>query len=173
MSASKNTGGELRRIKQVSAGKRPWTVDVQWEDGSQSQVDLTGLIHRSRHFRRFLEDPLAFRKVKVVDWGVAIGWENGLDYSVDTLRTIADEQRPVSGADLQVFERTNNLNSVETASLFDVSERTIREYRSAAKLPQPIALALRAMLADSTVLDAHYRPAARRSRGRPKQSISR
>jgi DNA-binding transcriptional regulator YiaG len=163
----------LPRIKQVSAGKQPWTVDVHWKNGSESHVDLTGLIHRSRHFGRFLEEPLAFRKVKVVDWGAAISWENGLDYSANTLKTIADEQRSLSGADLQAFESTNNLNSAETASLFDVSERTIREYRSAAKLPQPIALALRAMLANSTVLDAHYRPAARRPRGRPKQSVSR
>jgi DNA-binding transcriptional regulator YiaG len=173
MSAGTNHDGEMPRVKRVSAGKRPWTVDVQWKDGSESHVDLTGLIHRSRHFRRFLEEPLAFRKVKIVDWGAAIGWENGLDYSANTLKTIAEEQRPLSGADLQAFEAKNNLNSAETANLFDVSERTIREYRTVEKLPQPIALALRAMLANSAVLDAHYRPAARRPRGRPKQSVSR
>ena len=163
---------ELPRVKQVSAGKRPWSVNVRWKDGSESHIDLTGLIHRSRHFRRFLEDPLAFRKIKVVDWGAAIGWENGLDYSADTLRTIADEQRPLSGVDLLAFEAKHNLNSAETANLFDVSERTIREYRSAEILPQPVALALRAMLANSAVLDAHYRPATRRPRGRPKKSVS-
>jgi len=163
---------ELPRVKQVSAGKRPWSVNVRWKDGSESHIDLTGLIHRSRHFRRFLQEPLAFRKIKVVDWGAAIGWENGLDYSADTLRTIADEQRPLSGVDLLAFEAKHNLNSAETANLFDVSERTIREYRSAEILPQPVALALRAMLANSAVLDAHYRPAVRRPRGRPKKSIS-
>jgi hypothetical protein len=78
---------ELPRIKAVKTGKEPWTVYLEWNDGLTSHVDLTGLIHRSRHFRRFLEEPLAFRKLKVVDSGAAIGWENGLDYSADTLRT--------------------------------------------------------------------------------------
>ena len=32
---------ELPRIKQVSAGKRPWTLDVRWKDGSESRIDLT------------------------------------------------------------------------------------------------------------------------------------
>jgi len=82
---------DLPRIKSVRPGKAPWTLDVVWKDGSRGRVDLTGLVHRSRHFREFLEEPLAFRKVKVVDWGAGIGWENGLNYSADTLKSIPAE----------------------------------------------------------------------------------
>jgi hypothetical protein len=77
-------------------------MDAQchWADGTKERVDLTGLIYRSRHFRRFLDHPTAFRKVRVADFGGGIEWENGLDYGADTLKTMADEQRPVSGSDL-------------------------------------------------------------------------
>jgi hypothetical protein len=163
---------DLPRVKSVRAGKAPWTLDVVWKDGSCNTIDLTGLVHRSRHFRRFLSEPLAFRRVKVVDWGAGVGWDNGLDYSADTLRTVADEQQPLSGKDLVAFETANDLNSAETAALFDVSERTIRDYRLSERLPQAVALALRAMRSSTTVLDAHYRPTTRRSRGRPRKTVS-
>lgn len=163
---------DLPRLRNVRAAKAPWTIDVVWKDGSRDFVDLTGLVHRSRHFRQFLAEPSAFRKVKIVDWGAGISWENGLDYSASTLRIVAEEQQPLSGSDLVAFEAANKLNSAETAALFDVSERTIRDYRSSERLPQAVALALRAMRSSTTVLDAHYRPAARRPRGRPRKIAS-
>ena len=61
-------------------------------------------MHRSRHFRVFLDAPAAFRKVRVAYCGAGIEWDNGLDYGADTLKMLADEQRPVSGADLVAFE---------------------------------------------------------------------
>ena len=166
----RGTIADLPRLKSVRAGRAPWTLEVGWKDGSYNIVDLTGLVHRSRHFRRFLDEPLAFRRVKVIDWGAGIGWDNGLDYSADTLRTVADEQHPLSGKDLVAFETANDLNSAETAALFDVSERTVRDYRSSERLPQAVALALRAMRSSTTVLDAHYRPTTRRPRGRPRKT---
>ena len=160
------------RLKSVRAVNAPFTLEIVWKDGSRGLVDLTGLVYRSRDFQRFLGEPSAFRKVKVVDWGAGIGWEIGLDYSADTLKSIADEQLPLSGKDLAAFEAANNLNSAETAALFDVSERTIRDYRSGDRLPQTNALALRSMRSSSTVLYAHYRPSPRRPRGRPRKTAS-
>jgi hypothetical protein len=78
-------------------------LNVTWADGGKSRVDLTGLIHRSRHFQIFLKGPAAFRRVYVADFGGGIEWENGLDYGADTLKMMADEQRPVTGADLVAF----------------------------------------------------------------------
>jgi hypothetical protein len=158
-------------VKSIKAARALWSLDVVWNNGTRDRVDLTGLVYRSRHFRRFLGEPKAFRKVKVVDWGAGIGWDNGLDYSADTLKTMADEQRELSGSELKAFEAANNLNTSETAALLDVSERTIRAYRAARRLPRPVAHALRAMRNSSTVLDAHYQPAAHRPRGRPKKAI--
>ena len=168
-SVSVNPIDDLPRLKSIRAGKASWTLDVVWKDGSRDSIDLTGLVHRSRHFRQFLSEPTAFRKVKVIDWGAGIAWDNGLDYSAATLRTIAEEQEPLSGKDLVVFETANKLNSAETAALFDVSERTVRDYRASERLPQAVAMALRAMRSSTTVLDAHYRPTTRRPRGRPRR----
>jgi hypothetical protein len=77
----------LPRVKSVAAGRAPWTLTVAWADGTKSRVDLTGLINRSRHFRRFLDDPAAFRRVHVADFGGGVAWENGRDYGADTLAT--------------------------------------------------------------------------------------
>ena len=159
----------LPRVQSVNAAKAPWTLDIVWADGGKSRVDLTGLIHRSRHFRAFLDDPPGFRKVSVTEWGSGVEWENGLDYSADTLKMMADEQRPVTGSDLAEFETEHHLSTAETANLLGLAERTVRNYRAATKLPQAVAIAIRAFEASNTMLAAHYRPAGQTGVGRPKR----
>jgi hypothetical protein len=162
----------LPRVRNVSIARAPWTLNVAWADGTKSRVDLTGLIYQSRHFRTFLEDPRAFRKVRVADFGGGIEWDNGLDYGADTLKTMADEQRPVTGADLQAFESERNLTTAETAGLLGVAVRTVRLYRDADALPQAVAMSVRNLRSNSTVFAAHYRPAGHRTQGRPKKEAT-
>ncbi|MEI9990898.1 MAG: hypothetical protein WDM86_12735 [Rhizomicrobium sp.] len=158
------------RVKAVEAAKEKLSLRVTWDDGTKSRVDLTGLVHSSRHFAGFAEDQAAFRRVRPVGYGSGIGWDNGLDYSAATLRTLAEQQRPLSGRELAAFERKHGLNTAETAAMLDVAERTIRSYREADVLPEPIAVTLRALDGDPTVFAAHYRPVARRKRGRPRKA---
>src|SRR6266481_2787846 len=148
----------LPRVKSVSGARAPWILNVTWADGTKDRIDLTGLIHRSRHFRVFLDAPAAFRRVHVADFGGGIEWENGLDYGADTLKMMADEQRPVTGADLVAFESEFNLSTAETAILLGLAERTVRAYRTAKELPQSVAIAIRTIRASNTVLSAHYPP---------------
>ena len=159
----------LPRVKAVSAARAPWALNVVWADGAKDRIDLTGLIYRSRHFRVFLDDPAAFRRVSLAPYGSGVEWENGLDYGADTLKTMADEQRPMSGADLVGFETDLNLSTAETAALLGLAERTVRAYRRAKQLPQPVAIAIRTIRSSSTILAAHYRPVGQRQRGRPKK----
>ena len=160
----------LPRVKKVGASRKaPLSLDVTWSDGEKSHIDLTGLVHSSRHFRVFADDAPAFRKVRPVGFGSGIGWNNGLDYSAATLKTLADQQRVVSGHDLVAFEKRHGLNTAETAILFHIAERTVRAYREMDALPEALAIALRALDADGTVFAAHYRPVARRARGRPQK----
>jgi len=163
----------LPRIKAVSATRAPWTISVTWADGTRDKVDLTGLVHRSRHFKEFLCRPASFRRVAVAPFGAGIEWENGLDYGADTLRTVADEQRPMRGTDLVAFESDLNLSTAETAALLGLGERTVRAYRRAKRLPQSIAIAMRTIRASSTILAAHYRPVGQRRPGRPKKETDR
>jgi len=162
----------LPRVRSVSTARAPWTVNVTWADGGKDQVDLTGLIHRSRHFRVFLSEPAAFRRLSVAPFGAGIEWANGLDYGADTLKMVAEEQRPVSGADLLAFESDLNLSTSETAALLGLAERTVRSYRRAKRLPQSVAIAIRTIRASKTVLAAHYRPVGQRRRGRPKKEVA-
>jgi hypothetical protein len=159
----------LPRVKAVGAARALWTVNVAWMDGTRDRIDLTGLIHRSRHFRAFLDDRAAFRKVRVADFGGGIEWDNGLDYGADTLKMMADEQRLVSGRDLVAFESELKLTTAETAALLGLAERTVRAYRAAKRLPQSVAIAIRTIRASNTVLAAHYRPVGHPMRGRPKK----
>lgn len=158
---------DMPRIKEVSAAKAPLTLDVVWNDGSASKVDLTGLVYSSEHFRVFIEQPGEFQKVKSVNWGDGIGWENGLDYSANTLKTLADEQRPVSGKHLVKFEKEKALNIHETARLFSVTPRTIKNWRHVRFLPLAVGVTLRQFENDPTLFAAHFRPSRVRPRGRP------
>jgi hypothetical protein len=105
----------------------------------------------------------------VADFGGGVEWKNGLDYGADTLKMMADEQRPIRGADLLAFQSDLNLTTAETAVLLGLAERTVRAYRRAKELPQSVAIALRTIRASHTVLAAHYRPVGHRDRGRPKK----
>jgi hypothetical protein len=169
MPTLKRTADALPRVKSVSAARGSWTLHVTWGDGTQDRIDLTGLVHRSRHFRVFLDQPAVFRKVHVADFGGGVEWENGLDYGADTLKMMADEQRPISGADLAAFESALHLSTAETAALLGLAERTVRAYRRAKELPQSVAIAIRTIRGNNTVLAAHYRPVGHRARGRPKK----
>jgi hypothetical protein len=160
----------LPRVKAVRAAKAQLSLDVSWDDGTKSRVDLTGLVHSSRHFQAFAEDQAAFRRVKPIGYGTGIGWDNGLDYSAATLRTLSEQQRPLSGKHLSDFEARHRLNTAETAAMLDVAERTVRSYREAETLPEPVAIALRTLDSDQTVFAAHYRPIARARRGRPRKA---
>jgi hypothetical protein len=122
-----------------------------------------------KDFGAYNNRPAAFRKIHVADFGGGIEWENGLDNGSDTLKMMADEQRPMSGADLVIYEAELGLSTAETAALLGLAERTIRAYRNAKRMPQSLAIAIRTIRASNTVLAAHYRPAGHRARGRPKK----
>lgn len=160
----------LPRVSSVTAAKKGWILNVVWSDGTKSRVDLTGLVHRSRHFRVFLDDPAAFRDVVPVSFGSGIGWKNDLDYSAATLKTLAEEQRPMKGKELAAFAKKHALNAAEVAGLLDVAERTLRAYRTADILPATIAMSLRSLDSDPARFAAHFRPIVRRERGRPKKA---
>jgi len=159
----------LPRVKSVTASKKGWSLEIVWADNRKSRVDLTGLVHRSKHFRVFIDDPKAFQKIAPVNYGSGIGWENGLDYSAMTLQTLAEEQRPMKGKDLIAFEEKHDLNTAEMAALLEVAERTVRAYKVSDTLPSTIAMSLRSLDADPARFAAHYKPIERRERGRPKK----
>lgn len=133
-------------------------------DRREYVLDLTGLIARSRHFAPLMEDAETFAKINIVDDGIGVAWPvetkwGHLDLSGSTLRRIAEEQLPMTGADLSKWRKSLGLSLSEAAKLLGVGRRTIMSYLKRNELPPVVAIACRALARDKHLLAAHYVPA--------------
>jgi hypothetical protein len=133
------------------------------------KLDLTGLIARSMHFAPLMDDPAAFAKAAIVEDGLGIAWPietkwGRLDLSASTLRRIAEEQQPMTGADFAQWRTALGLSLTEAAQLLGVGRRTIMGYLKKDELPPLVAIACRALARDKHLLAAHYVPARKINR---------
>jgi len=133
-------------------------------DRRQYVLDLTGLIARSRHFAPLMADA-DFAKIDIVDDGLGVAWPvetkwGHLDLSGSTLRRIAEEQLPMSGADFAKWRKSLGLSLTEAAKLLGVVRRTLKKD----ELPAVVAIACRALARDKHVFAAHYVPARKMTR---------
>jgi len=131
-------------------------------DRREYVLDLTGLI--ARHFAPLMEDADTFAKINIVDDGLGVAWPvetkwGHLDLSGSTLRRLAEEQLPMSGADFAKWRKSLGLSLTEAAKLLGVSRRTIMGYLKKDELPAVVAIACRALVRDKHVFAAHYVPA--------------
>ena len=156
------------RMTDAIASDRGFTLDITWNNDETTTVDLTGLVHRSEHFGRFIDDPAAFKSVRITDWGYTLEWENGLDWPAPNVRRVADEQRTITGSDLKHWQKQARLSNAETADVLGVTVNTIKNWRGAPDKPLPSTaqIAVRALRDDELALAAHFRP---RRAGRPKK----
>jgi hypothetical protein len=130
-------------------------------------LDLTGLMARSVHFAPLAADPAAFADVTIVEDGLGVAWPvhtrwGDLDLSASTLRRIADEQQPMTGADFARWRKQLGLSLTEAAKLLGVGRRTVMGYLKKDELPPIVAIACRALARDKHLLAAHYVPARKR-----------
>lgn len=160
---------ELVRVASLrAAGPRLLRVRFAGERGVH-RLDLTGLLARSRHFAPLLSDPKAFTRAEIIEDGLGIGWPvetkwGRLDVSAATLRRIAEEQRPMTGADFAAWREELGLSLTEAASLLGVGRRTVMGYLKRKELPSLVAIACRALARDKHVLAARYVPARKPAR---------
>ncbi len=138
-------------------------------DRRERELDLTGLIARSKHFMPLLDDAETFGKVRIVEGGLGVAWPvqtkwGRLDLSASTLRRIAEEQQPMTGADFAEWRRSLGLSLTEAAKLLGVGRRTITGYLKKDELPRVVAVACRALARDQHLLAAHYVPARKIAR---------
>ncbi len=132
-------------------------------------VDLTGLLARSVHFAPLVHDAEAFAAVRIIQDGLGVAWPvetkwGELDLSAETLRRIADEQRPMTGAEFAAWRNSLGLSLTEAASLLGLGRRTIIGYLKKDELPAVVAIACRALARDANLLAAHYVPARKAGR---------
>jgi hypothetical protein len=143
-------GGHVLRVR--FAGDRP-----------DYELDMTGLIARSAHFALLMDDTETFAKAAIVEDGLGVAWPvqtewGRLDISASTLRRIAEEQQPMTGADFAKWRVALGLSLTEAAKLLRVGRRTIIGYLNKDELPPVVAIACRALARDKHLLAAHYVP---------------
>lgn len=162
-------GDEMVRVTRVRpAGER--TLRVRFAgDQRDRKLDLTGLIARSVHFAPLMDDSASFAKAAIIEHGLGIAWPiqakwGRLDVSASTLRRIAEEQEPMTGADFAAWRTELGLSLTEAANLLGVGRRTIMGYLKKDELPSVVAIACRALARDKHLLAAHYVPARKVSR---------
>src|SRR5208283_4063735 len=112
--------GDIPMVTKVRpTGRR--TLRVRFAgDRREYALDLTGLIARSRHFAPLMEDADAFAKIDIVDDGIGVAWPvetkwGRLDLSGSTLRRIAEEQLPMTGADFSKSRKSLVHTNTKTA----------------------------------------------------------
>lgn len=156
----------LRRVESIIA-ESSYKLRITWRDRQVDVVDMKGVISAFEPFSS-LKNKDVFASVRVADWGSGIEWNNGLDYSSDSLDHLAAEQRGMTGAEFKVWLDSMGLSIQETADLFGVATSTIKEYRKTDRtLPVVWQIACLAMKRDPETFFAHYRP---RLTGRPKKA---
>src|SRR5438552_2341147 len=87
----------LPRIVSVAPGKQPHTLNIRWNTGDDTLVDVAGIINSFRFYAPLRQNSQLFRQVRAGEQGTDIVWSDDLDMSNDTLWRLAQEQ---SGATL-------------------------------------------------------------------------
>ena len=160
---------DMAKVTRVrAAGPRSLRICFAGER-RERELDLTGLIARSTHFAPLMDDREAFAKARIAEGGLGVAWPirtkwGRLDLSAETLRRIADEQEPMTGADFARWRQELGLSLTEAATVLGVGRRTITGYLKKERLPPIVAIACRALARDRHVLAAHYLPARKLSR---------
>ncbi len=139
---------------------------VTWKDGTTDIVDMAGTIPTVVGMAE-LADPGLFATAKIVSWGRAVEWENGIDYSADSIHELALEQsREFTGKAFKVWQSAIGLSNAEAAGVFDVDISTIKNYRAKTKpLPRVVRFACDALAGSDLMVRAHRHP---RRAGRPR-----
>ena len=162
-------GEEVTRVTKVRPiGGRGLRVRFAG-DREDHELDMTALIARSTHLAPLMDDAEAFAKVVVVEEGLGVAWPiqtkwGRLDISAATLRLIAEQQEPMTGADFAEWRVRLGLSLTEAATLLGVGRRTIMGYLKKDELPPVVAIACRALARDKHILAAHYVPARKINR---------
>ena len=163
----KQTESEIR-IEDVKV-IAPYTLVITWKNGHEDSVDMEGVIHHYENFAP-LRDPDTFASVRTINWGHGIEWENGIDYSRDSLAFLAQEQNEMTAQDMKAWQNDRGLSNAEAADWMDVALSTWKTYITPGKrIPRPVQIAARAAADHPGLFSAHFKP---RKAGRPKAAVA-
>jgi hypothetical protein len=152
----------LPRLSSIKAlvGQR---VQFRLRDGSVHVADLSAVAARLRVLAP-LDAPSVFRKVKIVDYGIAVHWPMAGDdaaLSVQTLLRISRAQQAVTGRDFSAWMTRQRLTVADAARVFDVTDRTVKRWRAARDIPLVTGVLMRQIDDDPALLGALLAPVKR------------
>ncbi|SOE01672.1 helix-turn-helix domain-containing protein [Caenispirillum bisanense] len=163
-------GETIPRFAAVEAVE-PDTLDIVWDDGRSQRVSLAGWI-AANDLGPVFAGVRRFGDIRVIDYGTAIQWGEDDELTIDNLHVlmIGQEQQELSAGDIGKWQESMHVSNQEAADLIGVRVSTWHNYKSGeTRIPKGTQIALRAMLKDPVVFEAHYRP---RRAGRPAKSGS-
>jgi hypothetical protein len=128
-----------------------YRIEVVWDDGRVSEIDLAPHILRYAIYRPLRENLIAFKRIERLDDGVAIGWpQHDLDISADAIASL-ERTQSMSGDEFRSHLKRLGLSFDAAAATFDISRRQIAYYSAGAKpVPRHVVLALRGFEAELT-----------------------
>ena len=146
----------------------PHTLHIAWKGGGTDSVDMTGLVDRFPPFEP-LQDPALFAQIEIVAWGAGVRWPGDLDFSANSLKAMADEQRCMGKEDFIAWQGRLEISNSEAAVLLGRDVRTIENYRAGKPIPAAVQIACSALATDAALFHAHFRP---RKPGRPRKAAA-
>lgn len=138
----------LPRLAAVTAGNRPLTLLLRWQDGSEGVVDVSGIIGAFRVYAPLRDSSELFRQVRLGEHGTDIAWSDEIDMAADTLWRLAQEQ---SGATMtpDAFRHWREGRAYtldQAARALGLSRRMIAYYEQGNRpIPRVVALATRGL----------------------------
>ena len=120
-------------------------LEIHWRAGRMTRASLGGLVRASQGLAALADEKL-FKRAKVIDWGLAVGWPGGIDLSARMLDRLAREQAgdymPASA--FLAWRRSEGLTQRGAAAALGLSPRMIKYYESGEKpVPKTVKLACR------------------------------
>ena len=138
----------LPRIADIAPGKAPLTLQVRWQHGGESLVDVSGLVGTFRVYAPLRKDRALFRRVHVGEYGADVAWTDEIDMAADTLWRLAQEQsgETLSAEAFRAWRERKAYTLDGAARALGLSRRMVAYYEQGEKpIPRTVTLATRAL----------------------------
>lgn len=114
-------------------------VHVVWDDGSEHDIDLGPLLHRTASLRG-LDDDAVFAAVTVGETGGSLRWAGGLDITAGTLRRMALDQ---DSACIRAWRTAHGLSQEAAGDALGLKRRLIQCFEAGSHpIPKTVRLAM-------------------------------
>lgn len=119
-------------------------VAIVWRGGGTKTVDLAPALNSRRIYIPLRDDDDLFRTLRVSEYGDAIEWDGGLDFSavwIDRLPSLDFDNAAFRNA---MYRLGLSLDGM--AAQLEISRRLVADYRKDKPIPRHIALATRYLI---------------------------